>query len=435
MTIVTDKGFPVIDQRTPVVLVCGWQEDASLLARSFQREGVSIVSHDLNEVTSGVVQRTLISTSGLTPRERTTILALAHGCVSSTLREELLPLLRRLASRSRVDRIVLLLDARIDPEVLSSALATMEVSNLNGAAPALASGDVRIEAVISCVNAESWFRDATSEDSLSDRGYRSLAEDERTVADIAIKAVEFADALVVVGNTKDGWANAQLLASLARLAPTAPTLWADDDALIDVDRLLFSIPSGARRGEISSAHSPLLAGQPPLDADCGVQIVEYATRLPFHPQRLHDCLEIFFDGIICARGRFWVASQPDQVLWLDAAGGAVRVSAAGKWLAAMSEREAEGECGERTAFAALRWDDRFADRDCSLMILVHGADPQRIRDTLDSAVLSGAELALQEKVWKTWNDPFGSWHEDPCDDHSDSDAQGAIDITIWKEGH
>jgi len=51
-----------------------------------------------------------------------TVLELAHGCVSCTLREDLLPLLRRLARRPEVTRIVVRLDEAMEPEPVSWAI-------------------------------------------------------------------------------------------------------------------------------------------------------------------------------------------------------------------------------------------------------------------------------------------------------------------------
>ncbi|KLL95324.1 hypothetical protein NJ76_27685 [Rhodococcus sp. IITR03] len=69
---------------------------------------------------------------------------------------------------------------------------------------------------------------------------------------------------------------------------------------------------------------------------------------------------------------------------------------------------------ERQALAALRWDERFGDRDTSMVILIHDADPDAIRTTLQWALLTDAELS-EPHLWANWPDPFGNHHEDPCE--------------------
>ena len=171
-------------------------------------------------------------------------------------------------------------------------------------------------------------------------------------------------------------------------------------------------PPTARRGAVCDAHSPL-RGRPPLEQDCGIEIVEFTARRPFHPGRLHEAIDVLLDGVIRARGRVWVATQPDYALLLESAEGGLRVAQDGPWLAAMTPEQLAATTIERQALAARRWDERFGDRDTSMVILIHDADPDAIRATLQWALLTATELA-EPPLWASWPDPFGNYHEDPC---------------------
>ncbi|ORW89288.1 hypothetical protein AWB92_00630 [Mycobacterium sp. IEC1808] len=70
---------------------------------------------------------------------------------------------------------------------------------------------------------------------------------------------------------------------------------------------------------------------------------------------------------------------------------------------------------QRRAIAELIWDYRFGDRHTSMTVLVCGADPPKILDTLDGALLTDAEMSRSHQ-WARYDDPFDDWHEDPCDD-------------------
>ncbi len=395
--------------RTPVVIVAGWLGADAEVAYSLLAEGTVIVRHDLREVTSGVVTRTLTDVAGA----RTEILELAHGCVSCTLREDLLPLLRRLAARTSVQRIVIHADRTLEPEALCWAIEHVSVTGVVGQLDGPASRDVRIEAVVTCIDAAIWLDDATGEDVLADRwdGTTPLvasADDDRTVAQVVVGQVEYADAIVVTGHGEP-WAEAKLVAVLERLAPQAPVAWGHTDA----EALLAKVPSNARRGAITEPHGPLLRGTPPLDADAGVSLVEFSAARPFHPERLHEAIDVLLDGVVTARGRLWLATQPDEALWLESAGGGLRVANAGPWLAAMTP-EAQAAHPERLAMAALRWDERYGDRDISIVALVHQADPGEIERALQWALVTDAEMR-EPATWLHWNDPFGHWHADPCE--------------------
>lgn len=416
------------DRRTPVVLLAGFAGPAMaavehIAATLSEDAGTVVVHHDLAELREGVVRRTVRTAGNVT----TTVLELAHGCVSCTLRADLLPMLCTLAARENVRRIVLALDPAIEAEALCHAIETVEVSGVADRVDGPAGRNVRIESVLTCLDGDQWLADATGDEALADRGL-AAADDERTVAQVAVGQVDFADALVVLSAGVDALDRERLGAVLDRLAPAAPVAWLDDlsgfDAL-EIGALLTRVPVDSRRGQIFGAHAPLLRGQPPLTTDCGVTIVEFAARRPFHPVRLHDALDVLFDGVVTARGRIWLATQPDQVVWLESAGGGLRVGSAGRWLAAMSADEQADADPDRRAMAALRWDERFGDRDVSLVILAHDADPAEIRHALHWALVEDDELLLVDRApdrVALWEDPFGDWHEDPCADPTEAAA-------------
>lgn len=417
MTIVTERVLvsEILDGRTPLILVAGWNGTTDATARALLGPGTVVVHHDLDLVHEGVVRRTVTTVEDGRPTERLRVLELAHGCISCTLRQDLLPLLRALHTRSSVQRIVLHLDRRLEPEALCWAVDHVVVAGVVGQIDGPASRDVRVESVLTCVDAGTWLGDATDDDEL---------DDGRTVAQIVVGQVDYAGALLVTGAADNGWEQAKLHAVLVRLAPGAPIAWGSnaESPVTDIEKLLSQVPADARRGAVSDAHAPLLRGQPPLTDDCGVMIVEFEAQRPFHPERLHEAIDVLLEGVVSARGRVWVATQPDEALWLESAGGGLRVASANRWLAAMTPEEQEQVPNDRRAMAALRWDERFGDRHSSIVVLVHAADPTEIDRTLQWALVSDDEL-VDETRWRTWNDPFGQFHEDPCETTESSFAE------------
>ncbi|PXX68495.1 G3E family GTPase [Nocardia tenerifensis] len=423
---------PETDRRTPVVVLAGFAGpaaagvDHAAAALCDGVPGTVVVRHDLGQLHEGIVHRTV---RGAT-YETSDVLELAHGCVSCTLRIDLLPLLRTLAARDSVERIVLALDPAFEAEAVCHAIEHVVVEGILGRVDGPAARDVRIEAVLTVLDADAWLADATGEETMAERGL-ARADDERTVAQVAVGQVEFADAVIGVGPVAPDATveRGKLGAVLARLVPDAPVDWADDPRALTaarVEALLARVPAGSRRGRVFDAHAPLLRGQPPLTSDYGVSLLEFAASRPFHPGRLHEALDVLFDGVVTARGRMWLATQPDEVTWLESAGGGLRVGGAGRWLAAMSEDELAQADPDRRAMAALRWDERFGDRDISLVVLVHDADPNEIREALHWALVEDEELRLVERAPERvaqWEDPFGDWHADPC-----ADASGALPI-------
>ncbi|GGM82162.1 putative cobalamin synthesis protein [Longimycelium tulufanense] len=399
------------DDRTPVVLVAGLATAAvTRVAEEFlRRPGTAVVHHDLREITHGVVRRRM-RWGG---QDQRAVLELAHGCVSCTLRQDLLPLLLRLCHTPGVDRVVLHLDPAMEPEAICWALRHVVVEGKTVVERA------RVDGVVTVLDQATWLADATGDEPLAERDLQASADDERTVAQVAVGQVEFADALVIGGVRPESWTAERTRAVLDRLAPGAPRARLD---LLDAEALLAKVPPNARRGEVDDAHAPLLRGQPPLESDCGVRVVHFSQRRPFHPERLHDALDVLLEGVVRARGRAWVASQPDVTLWLESAGGGLRVGHAGPWLAALDPAYWDRVGAERRAMAALRWDPYYGDRDQEVVVIAHRADPEEITRALERALLTDEELGAGESIWRSYPDPFGHWHAEPCSDNETAEA-------------
>ncbi|MUM20060.1 hypothetical protein FZI91_21850 [Mycobacterium sp. CBMA271] len=378
--------------RTPVVLVAGQVDTDAVVAVLASDPGTVVVTHRFD---GHIVMRTVASRSGTAEAA----LELAHGCVSCTVRDDLLILLRKLHRRDDVGRIVLHLEPWLEADPICWAIATVPVRVGPGFIDGPAARDVQIAGVVSCIDSSSWLEHALSDEEL---------DDGRTVAQVAIGQAEFADVLVVRNP------EAETLSVLRRLAPRARIT----ARLGRIEQALDHVESDARRGQSDNPHGALLAGQPSLVVDGRVGLVEFNARRPFHPERLHAAIDLLLDGVIRTRGRLWLATQDAQAMWLESAGGGLRISAAGKWLAAMDSAEVRRSDPERRAFADLMWDYRFGDRHTAMTVLVCGADSAEVLDALRGALLTDAEMARPE-TWGEFDDPFGDWHEDPCEHVSD----------------
>lgn len=381
--------------RTPVVLVAGHGDTDAVAGAFLHRHGTVVVEHRFD---GHVVRRT---TAMLRRGELTTAedaLELAHGCVACTVRNDLLVLLRKLAHRDEVDRIVVHLSQWMEPEPICVAINHVRVRVGPGYPDGPATLDVAIAGVVTCIDSRSWLTRALGDACLPDG---------RTMAQVVVGQAEFADLLVLTRPEP------VTLAVLRRLAPRARITVGLDR----VDMALANLEEDSRRGRSDHPHGWLLAGRPPLGADGMVQIVEFNARRPFRPERLHAAVDLLLTGVVRARGRLWLASQPDQVMWLESAGGGMRVACAGKWLAAMTGQEAANVDAERRLFAELQWEYRFGDRHTAMTVLVCGGEAPDILDALHGALLTDAEMAAPRQ-WRGYPDPFGDWHGDPCDETS-----------------
>jgi G3E family GTPase len=399
MKTITDRRV----MRTPVLLVAGQGDTDSVTATLLRRPGTLVVEHRFD---GHVVKRTLLHLQDGVRVTADTALELAHGCVACTIRNDLLILLRTLHRRDDVDRIVVHLSPWLEPEPICWAINHVRVSVGPGYADGPAARDVEIAAVVTCIDALTWLGRALGDAELNDG---------RTVAQVVVGQAEFADVVVLTAPEPE------TLAVLRRLTPRARLTVGVDH----LDQALAHLEPNARRGRSDEPHQPLLAGEPPLHVDGRVALVEFNAQRPFHPQRLHAAIDLLLDDVVRARGRLWLSGRPQQAMWLESAGGGLRVSSAGKWLAAMTSQEVAYANPQRRAFANLMWDSRFGDRHTAMAVLVCGADVGEIRAALTGALLTDDEMAVPGE-WPAHPDPFDEFHEDPCTDSLDEANAGAI---------
>jgi len=394
--------------RTPVILVAGQTDTDPVVGALLRTPGTLVVEHRFD---GHVVRRTMVTLQHGVLTTAETGLELAHGCVSCTIRNDLLVLLRQLHRRNDVERVVVHLAPWLEPEPICLAINHVRIRVAPGYVDGPAALDVSVAAVVTCVDSSVWLRQALGDAEL---------DDGRTRAQAVIGQAEFAD--LVVLNHPDPI----VAAVLRRLSPRARIHVGADG----IELALGNLYRDARRGQSDDPHGPLLVGQPPLDTRGPITLVEFNARRPFHPQRLHACLDLLLDGVIRTRGRLWLASQPEHAMWLESAGGGSRVSSAGKWLAALTGPELADIDAERRVFADLIWDDQYGDRHTAMTILVYSADASEILDALDGALLTDDELRFPQD-WIRYDDPFGDWHQDPCaaqaEDPEDTPAQHAQD--------
>src|SRR4051794_3484705 len=175
-------------------------------------------------------------------------LELAHGCISCTICDDLLVLLRRLHLREDARRIVVLVPPWLEPEPICRAINDVRVRVGPGFVDGPASRDVAIEAVLTGIDAANWLPQALGDEELDDR---------RTVAQVVVGQAEFADVLVLTEPDR------RTIAVLRRLAPRSRITVGRDR----IEMSLQPLEADARRGRKTDPHAPLLAGEPPLAAD------------------------------------------------------------------------------------------------------------------------------------------------------------------------
>ncbi|MFV2022711.1 CobW family GTP-binding protein [Micromonospora sp. LOL_023] len=397
---------PPADTRPAVTVLSGfWPAATMAVARTLLAADPTlyVVRHDLSSVRDGIVHRVVRTGAGIVEDAH---VELAHGCVSCTLREDILTTLARLAAGQPARDIVLVLPEVVEPESVAAACAHCQV----GGAPI--ADLVRFDSYVTVVAAEHLLDGLASTDDLAQLGIAAAPDDHRSLADVIVRQIEYADTVVLWGGTPDDLFEAQRLAVLVhRLAPWAVQLTAGDGPTVDATGLATRLRHTDRhRPETPGVLGRGVEGYPigvhePI-ADCGIVSAVFRARRPFHPGRLHAALDEVAIHALRSRGHLWLASQPDAVIAWECAGGGVAMHTIGPWLVTLPDAEWHQASAQRRLAAALEWDPYYGDRDSNLVLIGIDFDPVDLHRRLASCLLTDAELADGEAGWRALPDPF-----------------------------
>jgi G3E family GTPase len=291
---------------------------------------VAVIVNDMSEVN---IDADLIR-SGNANLSRTdeTLVEMTNGCICCTLRDDLLKAVRDLAEQARFD--YLLIESTGISEPLPVA-ATFDFRTEEGES---LSDVARLDTMVTVVDAANLLKDYSSTDFLEDRGESLGEDDKRTLVDLLVEQIEFADVVVL---NKVGAATPSAIDAARKIVrslnPDAQ-LVETDFAKVPYDCVLDTGRFNLERAQAHPAWYKELFGfanHTPESEQYGISSFVYRARLPFHPEKFQRFIRSSWAGVIRAKGHFWLATRPEWVGELSQAGAIVRTSGLGFWWAAI----------------------------------------------------------------------------------------------------
>ncbi|MFE4713832.1 GTP-binding protein [Paenibacillus sp. NPDC056722] len=362
------------------------------------REGlkVAVIVNDMSEVN---VDANLVKSGGALSRTEEKLVEMSNGCICCTLRDDLLREVEKLALEGRFDYILIESSGISEPVPVAQTF-TYEDPDLDIDLTTLA----RLDTMVTVVDANRFWHDFASGDSLLDRGETAGEGDVRDIVDLLIDQIETCDVLLL--NKCDLVEEKELKkleAVLRKLQPTAKII-RTVNGVVDPKEILNTGLFDFEKTSLSSGWIAELNKEEhtPETEEYGISSFVYRRRTPFHPQRLSFFFSNWPDEIVRAKGFVWLAAKGDIAGSLSQAGPSIQFGPAGYWLASMA-KEQQLEVLESEPEIKAKWDEEWGDRINEIVFIGVSADRSEIEARLDRCLLTVEEM---KQDWATFNNPL-----------------------------
>ncbi|KAB0518086.1 zinc metallochaperone GTPase ZigA [Pseudomonas extremorientalis] len=366
---------------------------------------VAVIVNDMSEINidGSEVQRDVTLN-----RAEEKLVEMSNGCICCTLREDLLEEVGKLAKEGRFDYLL------IESTGISEPLPVAETFTFRDENEQSLADIARLDTMVTVVDGMNFLLDYQAAESLASRGETLGEEDERSITDLLIEQIEFADVILISKiDLISSREREELMAILERLnaqAEIIPMVMGE----VPLNKILNTGRFDFERAAQAPGWLQELRGEHvPETEEYGIASTAYRARRPFHPQRFFDFIDRpWVNGkLLRSKGFFWLASKHRDAGSWSQAGGLMRHGFAGRWWRFVPKSQWPQD---EESIAAIMGNWQLSTGDCrqELVFIGQNIDFTRMRAELDACLLTDEEMALGVEGWRLLADPFGPWYEE-----------------------
>ena len=369
-----------------------------------QGKKVAVIVNDMSEIN---IDSAIVQNDVSLNRSEEKLVEMSNGCICCTLREDLLEEVTKLAKEGRFDYLV------IESTGISEPLPVAETFTFADEDGVSLSDVADLDTMVTVVDAVNFLKDYEEAKYLQDTGESLGEEDERSVADLLVDQVEFADVILISKTDLASASDIERLTAILKTLNTDANIVPIAHGQVNVDDVLSTGLFDFERAQQAPGWLKEMRGEHvPETEEYGIGSFTYEARRPFHPQKFHQFLHSTdkYGKLIRSKGYFWLASRPEFAGQWSQAGGIARYGFAGMFWKAIPKNNWPTD-EEYLASIEKQWVEPFGDMRQELVFIGQGLDQQGMKKALDDCLLSEEDVLRGKEYWSTLQDPFPTWEQ------------------------
>ena len=365
---------------------------------------VAVIVNDMSEIN---IDSAIIQNEVSLNRSEEKLIEMSNGCICCTLREDLLEEVTKLAQQKRFDYLV------IESTGISEPLPVAETFTFSDEDGVSLSDVANLDTMVTVVDAVNFMKDYEEAKYLQETGESLGEDDERSVADLLIDQVEFADIILI---SKTDLVNSNDIESLKAIIKTLNTkakIIPIAHGNVDINEVLNTGLFDFEKAQQAPGWLKEMRGEHiPETEEYGISSFVYEARRPFHPSKFFNFLHTTeqYGKLIRSKGYFWLATRPEFAGQWSQAGGIAHYGFAGMfWKAVPKENWPDDQ--EYLASIEKKWVEPFGDMRQELVFIGQGLNQKMMIKKLNDCLLNEQDVLKGRSYWATLEDPFPVWDQ------------------------
>ncbi len=243
---------------------------------------VAVIVNDMSEINidAGIVKNDV----SLNHSEEK-LVEMSNGCICCTLREDLLIEINKLAKEGRFDYLV------IESTGISEPLPVAETFTFADEEGNSLSEVAKLDTMVTVVDAVNFIKDYDEAKYLKDTGESLGEDDERSVSDLLVEQVEFADIILVSKTDLVSTSDIERLTAILKTLNTAAKIVPITNGKVDINNLLDTGLFDFEKAQQAPGWLKEMRGEHiPETEEYGIASFSYEARKPFHPDKFFNFL-------------------------------------------------------------------------------------------------------------------------------------------------